>query len=411
MHDLSIRDRCFVNQNREQDTFVGLKCVNEQFSVHFPLGFNIPPGDKELRKDIILLLNTIALATEKKMSDVYKETNQYNYTMLPIQAYIAVIRDYYERGYYKEREIQYLVAKRGIIDWNRTIKTQNPYMQKNHVFYLDFVTKQNQVNENELISLIHEYCVYESFCKIGWLFTAYVPNMPKIKFNRKLFKSVLIQKISKTFNDRNRKLFKDLLAIVEYVGDVSSPKDYKFGTDRFEYIWEYLIDKTYGIQEKDEYFPKTSWIIYGKTYENAYLKPDTIMLWNGNIYVLDAKYYKYGMTRRPSDLPESASINKQITYGEYIAEQDKFRKIHGDDYKVFNAFLMPFAATDCNVENIGLALSNWKTNKKNYEQVQCILVDVKHLMQCVKFYNKALIEEMAEIIEKKADKENGYASS
>lgn len=88
MHDLSIRDRCFVNQNREQDTFVGLKCVNEQFSVHFPLGFNIPPGDKELRKDIILLLNTIALATEKKMSDVYKETNQYNYTMLPIQAYI-----------------------------------------------------------------------------------------------------------------------------------------------------------------------------------------------------------------------------------------------------------------------------------------------------------------------------------
>lgn len=381
MKDLSIRDRCSVNQNWSQDTFVGLKCDDGQFSVHFPLGFNISVDDKELRKDIILLLDTIAVTTAKRESYLYKQIKKYTYTMFPIQAYMAVIKDYYERGYYKEREMQYIVSKRGKIDWNRTIKMQNPYVQNNNVFYLDFITKKDQVNENELISLIHEYCVYESFCKIGWLYSANLPQMPRIKFNKKIFKSVLIQKMSKTFNDRNRRLFRDMLAIVEFTGDNNSPRDYKYGTDRFEYVWESLIDKIYGIEDKEKYFPKTSWIIGGKEYENACLEPDTIMLWNGNVYVLDAKYYKYGMTRRPSDLPESTSINKQITYGEYIAEQDKFKAMHGTDYKVYNAFLMPYAGSCANIENMGLAVSNWKSNKKTYEQIQGILVDVKYLMK------------------------------
>lgn len=383
MKDLSIRDRCSVNQNQDADTFVGLKCENGEFSVHFPLGFGISSDDKELRKDIILLLNTIATTTGKKDSDIFNLAKEYSYIMFPIQAYMAVIKDYYERGYYKEREIHYIVSKRGKIDWNRTIKTQDPYVQENNIFYLNFVTRKNQVNENELISLIHEYCVFESFSKIGWLFTTHLPQAPRTKFNKKLFRSVLMKKISKTFNDRNRKLFRDMLAIVEYSGDEEASVDYKYGTDRFEYVWEALIDKVYGIVEKKEYFPKTSWLIDGKIHENACLEPDTIMLWNGNVYVLDAKYYKYGATKRPSDLPESSSINKQITYGEYIAEHNKFKKMLGEDYIVYNAFLMPFESEVEKVMNIGVAFSDWKTNKKVYEQVQGILVDVKHLMKSV----------------------------
>ena len=71
MLNSSIRDRCFVNQNRDADTFVGLKCENGEFSVHFPLGFGISENDKELRKDIILLLDTIASTTGKKDSSIY----------------------------------------------------------------------------------------------------------------------------------------------------------------------------------------------------------------------------------------------------------------------------------------------------------------------------------------------------
>ena len=232
MLNSSIRDRCFVNQNRDADTFVGLKCENGEFSVHFPLGFGISENDKELRKDIILLLDTIASTTGKKDSSIYNLAKDYNYTAFPIQAYISIIKDYYERGYYQEREKQYVVSKRGKIDWNKTIKKQKPYVQENNVFYLDFVTRKNQINENELISLIHEYCVYESFNKIGWLFTARIPQVPRIKYNKKLFRSVLIQKNSNTFNDRNRRLFRDMLAVVEYLGDGDASLNYKYGTER-----------------------------------------------------------------------------------------------------------------------------------------------------------------------------------
>lgn len=400
MAEFSIRDKCSVNTNGDEDTFVGLKCKDGDFSVHFPLGFVIPGDDKELRRDIIVLLSVIGKTTARKESEIQNEARIYNCTEFPFQAYLSIIRDFYERGYFKEREIHFTVAKRGKIDWNRTIKTQKPYIQDNDSFYLDFVTRKNQVNENELISLIHEYCVYESFSKVGWLFTTTLPKKPRIKRNIRLFKSILITKISNTFNDRNRKLFQDMLAVILYNGEENSEKNYRYGTYRFEYVWEALINKVYGIKEKREYFPNTYWSIDGVQYENACLEPDTIMIWNGNVYVLDAKYYKYGVTRRMTDLPESTSINKQITYGEFIAEQECFKKKHGENYKVYNAFIMPYAQKNGEeLKNIGIAYSNWKTNEKSYENIQGILLDIKHLMYASWGQNVEEIEKLVKCIE------------
>ena len=400
MAEFSIRDKCSVNTNWDEDTFVGLKCKDGDFSVHFPLGFVIPGDDKELRRDIIVLLSVIGKTTARKESEIQNEARIYNCTEFPFQAYLSIIRDFYERGYFKEREIHFTVAKRGKIDWNRTIKTQKPYIQDNDSFYLDFVTRKNQVNENELISLIHEYCVYESFSKVGWLFTTTLPKKPRIKRNIRLFKSILITKISNTFNDRNRKLFQDMLAVILYNGEENSEKNYRYGTYRFEYVGKALINKVYGIKEKREYFPNTYWSIDGVQYENACLEPDTIMIWNGNVYVLDAKYYKYGVTRRMTDLPESTSINKQITYGEFIAEQECFKKKHGENYKVYNAFIMPYAQKNGEeLKNIGIAYSNWKTNEKSYENIQGILLDIKHLMYASWGQNVEEIEKLVKCIE------------
>lgn len=191
-----------------------------------------------------------------------------------------------------------------------------------------------------------------------------------------------------------------MLAVILYKGDEKTEADYRYGTYRFEYVWEALIDKVYGINGKEEYFPKTYWSVDGIPHENACLEPDTIMIWDGNIYVLDAKYYKYGATKRISDLPESASINKQITYGEFIAEQEQFREKHGENYKVYNAFLMPYAQENGEgLKNIGIAYSDWKTNIKSYENIQGILVDVKHLMYSSWGQNVEEIEKLIQCIE------------
>ena len=47
MADLSIRDKCSVNTNWDEDTFVRLRCDEGNFSVHFQLAFVIPVYDKE----------------------------------------------------------------------------------------------------------------------------------------------------------------------------------------------------------------------------------------------------------------------------------------------------------------------------------------------------------------------------
>ena len=216
---------------------------------------------------------------------------------------------------------------------------------------------------------------------------------------------MLKEKISNTFNDRNRMLFRHMLAIVDFEGDKDSDKNYRYGTYRFEYVWEKMIDKVFGVENKADYFPKTTWYVNEERYDNASLEPDTIMLCGSNVYILDAKNYKYGVTGKAWDLPESTSINKQITYGEYVANGEKFKKKHGNNMKVYNAFLMPFDslrskyANNSEMIKVGKAVSNWKDNSEDYKNIQGILIDVKTLMNINVRQEMKEIEKLAELIE------------
>ena len=109
--------------------------------------------------------------------------------------------------------------------------------------------------------------------------------------------------------------------------------------------------------------------------------PDTIMIYNGKYYILDAKCYKYGWTGIPAHLPNASSINKQITYGEYL---ERYMGVNADS--LFNAFIMPFNKAKNffdikeNVGNIGEAVGDWRNNKKYYERIQGIVMDTRYLM-------------------------------
>lgn len=402
MRETDIRSKCRVNSNREMDTFVGLRCNNGDISINFPIGYHISEDNKELRKDILLLFATLVANTGRRESDLLGQAGRFDEVNFPMQAYIYLIKDFFERGYYREQEVLYKAAKTGKINWNRTIKTQKPYIEGTDVFYLDFVTKKNSIKENELITLIHEYCVYESFERIGWLFTKMMPKKPRIVKKEKVFRSVLKEKITNTFNDRNRLLFRHMLAIIDFEGEKDSEKNYHYGTYRFEYVWEKMIDKAFGIENKADYFPKTSWYINGNRFDNTSLEPDTIMLYGNNVYILDAKYYKYGVTGKAWDLPESTSINKQITYGEYVVNEEKFKKKHGNDMKVYNAFLMPFDSLkykNKEMLKVGEAVSNWKNNTEKYQKIQGILIDVKTLMNINVRQEMKEIEKLVALIE------------
>ena len=151
-----LRERCQINTNYETDTFVGLKFDNGDFELHFPLGFNFSADEDELRKEILLLLGVLAHHNKRKDAEEGKIDNAVASTSAPLASYIYLIKDFVQRGYYKECIVEYTSSKRGKINWNRTIKHKKPIVSDGDIIYLDFITKKNVVNENDILTMNHQ---------------------------------------------------------------------------------------------------------------------------------------------------------------------------------------------------------------------------------------------------------------
>ena len=397
--EFSLNKICSVSTGFEGDSFVGVKMSGDVPKVCFPLGFSLSDSEKELRKDIVLLikvLRTFHRRDEESRAPSYRETALLDF---PLFAYQRMMLHYMNYGSVFEIENAYVGAKTGKISWGRTIKQKQPIYQDNGPVYLDYIVKKSVSAQDSVLSEIYNYCVYCAFNTIGWLYTDKQFRKPKIKFNKKMFAAVVKEKLDLSYTDARKELFSDMIAIINDQGNEGfKQKDYIYGTYEFEYIWEKIVDRAYGIGDKKKYFPRTYWHLSSDR-DNHALEPDTIMLHGSDIYVLDAKYYRYGVTGNPSHLPDTSSIQKQITYGEYI---DTHSEAFSAD-RIFNAFLMPADLysgrfkCDATVSYVGYADSDWKKNDKTYEKVAAILVDTKSLMKNY-LKNSSLVDELAKII-------------
>lgn len=409
----ALRDHCFISSSTEGDSFVGIRSDGGSLSIFFPLGYTIPAQESTLRRDILNLILCLS-----KFSGAYDATLGFQHIRnhetvdFPIQAYMDILSAYRNStsNLYTEREVRYQRGKTtGKVNWSKTIKYETPIWSNGSPFYLTRVTRQNYSNNETMIGLILEYCVYESYAKIGFLFPGDEPPKPRLAFDKVLFSSTIMQKKDQVREDRIIALFDDVLAIINYLGDKQASPQYYFGTERFEYVWEKMIDFTFGEDNKESYFPHTSWLLDGNSRKNSALEPDTIMLVGHNVFVLDAKYYRYGHTCNAQHLPQSSSINKQITYGEYIASMADFRQRFGDHAAVYNAFLMPYSMFSNNFpskgepqvyRHIGEAVCDWRPERKNeYEHVQGILIDVRSLMHNYVRHSEPEMEKLANLIE------------
>lgn len=403
MEELNLHELCRNVDIFSDDSFVGIRCKNNNIEVVFPMGYQIGDNNDDVRKDILLLLNILSEFTDKSTADL-KTKSMDQRTGFPIFSYIYLIRDFLSNGLYVEKEKNYTVGKRGKINWSKTIKTQRAYPTKNSFIYLDYVVGDSSINQNELITLVHEACVYRCFDKIGWLYTSYKPQEPRMTFDKHFFESIVMQSMAKTFNDKKKELFRHLLNVIREESNEEFLEAFTYGTYRFEYVWENMIDYMFGISDKEKYFPHSNWHLNGSDKENSALEPDTIMIKDGIAYVLDAKYYKYGITAIPGHLPATSSIAKQIIYAEYI-EDNKLCDEDGNVLKTYNAFIMPFSKqgkyfkTEKNYKYIGYADAEWKDFEHDYEHVQGILLDTNYIMEHCSRLSIEDIDELAELIE------------
>lgn len=391
----SIRERCHINKNSEGDRFVGLKSDAGDAIVCFPIGYHLPSSDSALRADIIHLLKVLATFMQKDKLLAEETFTSTTSIKFPIHAYIKIIQDFQRtRRYYVETESRFKTDSKGNTSWPRTIRNQRALVQKNgSLVFLQMTVRANSPNENNKITQIHRYCVYQAFDKIGWLYGTCMPEKPGPHPARKESICILEKKLANTHNDAEQELFSAMISVLKYENEANSDKTYIFGTDYFEYVWQKMIDKAFGLNGKSQYFPRTKWLLnYGKERTKRPLQPDTIMVYNDKVYLLDAKLYKYGCSGDPDHLPNSSDINKQITYGEYI---ERAKGISGK--KIYNAFIMPFdmkrnifheedhndssmTGVKDTIKNIGEAVADWKPNPQHYERVQGIVMDTRFLL-------------------------------
>lgn len=430
--NVSLSDLCVyfdAENSRDEETglvdkFVGLRFVDGKLSIHFPVGYTKPENadDKQIRLDILNLISVLSsFGTPESLlhqTDIRLKSTQ---VIFPIHAYLFVINDFLNHGYYRSKEQLYKRAPSGKISWNRTIKQIRPQITNENAVYLEFITHRTNHNEAELITLIHKFCVYESFCKLGFLFSSFVPAKPPIAFNKNLFTSILQAKIAHTFNESELLLFKNMLDIILYFDSSADKDNFIFGTNNFHHIWEQLVDSVYGEKDKEKFYPKVYWHLngskadfsFGNSEKRNSLRPDTIMIQNRGkpeqkIFVLDSKYYQYGATKNPNHLPDSASVVKQLAYAEYIDNTEIRSKLPEDvrffikSGNIYNAFIMP--ADNESPENIGYVSAEYvlpqdsEQAEKPYHQIYGILLDIRTLMHSHRPHNIQAIAELAQKI-------------
>lgn len=383
-----------VNVENTNDRFVGLRYNKGDIKIIFPLGYQIPSTDKEKINAIKDLFRTIKIAHENKLE--YEEIGDYEDKSdgLPIDSYQWIINDYLDNGIYIDNERTYSQKSKGKINWKRTFKTRF-LVNNNSLVYLDPVYEKNS-NILNILSEIHAYCVDKSSELLWFLYN----NVTKIgnvkKPNIKYYISIVNDEISKSFDDRKKLLLyhiKRVLLSEVNSNDRNSIREY--GVKKYEYVWEHMINDLYGTEDVKKFYPDATYHIKlsKKTldFNASKLRPDTIFKYENDFYIIDSKYYKASCVANgeydlKNVLPNTDSIQKQITYGDFILKNFKDKEEIKD---IYNAFIIPYNKFNNKlglnniIEKIGYATCNWKdlnSIDEKYLKIQIILVDTKYVI-------------------------------
>lgn len=407
--------------------FVGIKITQSDRSVTFPMGYALSCADsasikitKDLQKQILNLIKSIHLCSVNRKGGRVSSLNGVRKNDFPVKSMLFIIEDFFECGtYYTEKETLYTKANGGKISWNRTIKSIKPVISESGIAFLNFIIRKNRIQENQLITELHKYCVFKSFEIFGFLYTTELPEKglldeSDISKNKKYYAQFLQDKIDQTHLESNIELFANLLDFINGFDSESETTEAAFGTTSFQVVWESMVDSVFGTvsqyQKETYFYPHTKWSF--KKCRNSPLRPDTIMILseggNRKCVIIDSKYYSYSVFENSENdeseesesdnliqhgsIPGSDSIQKQITYAQYIdnsvrnngTNEIKTRpeKFRFPPNSIFNVFILPFDS--CGGEKlqyIGFATSDWHDGSKNYHTVHAVSLDTKFLME------------------------------
>ena len=396
---------------------VGLRLERDSQGEHFKFYFPPQYTEKVIKEDgsesqslfdykddIIKLLRII---DKFRDNDSFDGNGKENF--LPIYSCLWVINDYITNGVYKETEKYYTCDISGKISWKNTIKKVMPFVNEGQLVYPKFNVERLRQIDNELFVKIQMYCVNLSTNIVGWYFG--IKPQEFVEYNKedeqlKYFIKYLTQKKQETFLDYKKMLIDCMLSILKEVHQSGSIFSSVF-TDSFHTVFENLVVNAFSTVSKDDlkhFYPTSKWYLYGdkEGKEDSKLRPDAIYINNDSkkIFIIDAKYYNYGYQGKIdniSDLPSTSDVSKQVRYAEDLETKlrpgnkildDSIIKKYGigNDYKIYNIFILPFSDPNQKVKYIGYnEMKNNVNDNKPYTKVYTYMVDLKTLTDA--FFN------------------------
>ena len=377
--------------NKVDDSFVGIRIRNDKVDFYYPETYDFDNSSLEkTRNDVLAILQTISIAKTHSNANAKIESTFSKNEAIPLLSYLWVIKDYLQNGLYVNREMVFENNKRGKIDWKKTLNGQLIISNGNIIYSNIVVSVKNELDN--IIVQIHKYCVKKSFDILGWLFginnSSFIEMPPFQTKLKPLYIDALEKELKNTFNDAKKIMLNHMLSIIEGLSDDQNANEIVYGVDSYSYIFERMIDYIFGNRDASKFNPSADWYLTIENYEtfpSSDLRPDTILVYENIAYVLDSKFYRFGYTFDKKDLPETSSIQKQITYGDFI----KTNKIDDEIQKVRNAFILPYNKNSKNniyglkktIEYIGYSKPNYRQWLNEHEIIHAFLIDLKYVIE------------------------------
>ncbi|MBQ6654595.1 MAG: LlaJI family restriction endonuclease [Erysipelotrichaceae bacterium] len=386
------------------NSFVGLRIIGESIHVYHPECYPLSKDSSDFATEVLNLLKTFSLiknlSEDESISYAGDSEGEFH-----IKAYVWIISDFLRNGFFINQERVYAMNQNGRINWKRTLN-QQPLVSNGNVVYKDIVVEK-KVDTDDTLLRIHKYCVKKSLDFLGWLFgidSSLIDAQTVSEDLRSYYNYILQNELNNAFDDRKKELLSNMIIVLNGLNDYNTKKIISYGVDQYYYVYEKLVDFMFSNIDVTEFYPQGKWKLVhcANEIDSSHLRPDTVRTTEDSIYILDAKYYRYGYTADENDLPETSSIQKQIAYGEYAEKTHKGKE-------VYNAFVMPYDMTkdngfesDSALNYIGSAYSTASNTDKSYNRIHAFLIDLKSLIDSYNRYQKdsqlinKLIEDIAE---------------
>lgn len=208
------------------------------------------------------------------------------------------------------------------INWNRTVRKVQPFLQDGTPIYMDFYNKTKSINfDEELIVLFYstlrflqEKMRFKTVCDLRY------DLIPVRKIESMIAQGQGTRRLrairKKYFTDELVKLWNLLYVFFEKAEKIASGKyhEEKLLAVKFNIIFEDMIDQLIGGNEGNDDLLRLKHQKDGKRLDHLYKEPSLINN-GGEIYFIgDSKYYK-----ESTDLGETA-VYKQFTYAKNIIQ-------------------------------------------------------------------------------------------